>query len=69
MLVIIPDSMEQAMKRDLDRLRDSLPEDERPAFEAERHVHRQAIINFYAEHGTYPEVEAAEKRQEAARLQ
>lgn len=31
-LVIIPDAMEAAMKRDLDRLRDSLPEDERAAY-------------------------------------
>ena len=54
--VIIPDSMERAMKRDLDRLRDSLPENERAAFEAERHIHRQAIINHFAEHGTYPEI-------------
>lgn len=59
--VIVPDTMEQAMKRDLDRLRDSLPEDEREAFEAERHIHRQAIIDHYAEHGTYPEVASVQK--------
>ena len=59
--VIIPDSMEQAMERDLDRLRDSLPEDMRPTFEAERHIHRQAIIDFYAEHGTYPEIGGIEE--------
>lgn len=64
MLVIIPSSMEAAMKRDLDRLRDSLPEDERDAFEAERHIHRQAIIDFYAETGTYPEICGVEKRPE-----
>ena len=61
-LVIIPASMEQAMKRDLDRLRDSLPEDERPIFEAERHIHRQAIINSYAKTGRYPEVAGVEKK-------
>lgn len=61
-LVIIPESMEQAMKRDLDRLRDSLPEDERPIFEAERDIHRQAIINFYAKTGRYPEVAGVEKK-------
>lgn len=59
--VIIPGAMEQAMKRDLDRLRDNLPEDERAAFDAERHIHRQAIINHYAEHGTYPVIEGVEK--------
>ncbi len=56
-LVIIPASMEQAMKRDLDRLRDSLPE-------AERHIHRQAIINSYARTGRYPEVAGVEKKAE-----
>ena len=61
MLVIIPDAMEAAMKRDLDALRDSLPEDERDAFEAERHIHRQAIINHFAEHGSYPEIAGIEK--------
>lgn len=60
-LVIIPASMEQAMKRDLDRLRDSLPEDERPIFEAERHIHRQAIINSYARTGRYPKVAGVQK--------
>lgn len=54
-IVIIPETMEQAMKRDLDALRDSLPVDERAAFEAERDIHRQSIINHFAEHGTYPE--------------
>ena len=53
-LVIILDAMERAMKRDLDRLRDSLPEDERKAFDRERHIHRQAIINHFAKYGTYP---------------
>ena len=61
-IVIIPDSMEQAMKRDLDRLRDSLPEGERAIFEAERDIHRQAIINSYAKTGRYPEVAGIEKR-------
>lgn len=60
-LVIIPDSMEQAMKRDLDMLRDSLPENERDAFEAERGTHRQAIINHFAEYGSYPEIGGVEK--------
>lgn len=59
--VIIPDTMEQAMKRDLDGLRDGLPEDERPAFEAERHIHRQTIINHYAEYGTYPDIGGVSK--------
>lgn len=63
-LVIIPASMEQAMKRDLDRLRDSLPEAERPIFEAERDIHRQAIINSYAKTGCYPEVAGVEKKAE-----
>jgi hypothetical protein len=56
MFVIIPESMENAMKRDLDALRDSLPENERPLFEAEREHHRQAIINHYGEFGTYPQI-------------
>jgi hypothetical protein len=60
-LVIIPDVMEAAMKRDLDALRDSLPEGERAAFEAERHIHRQAIINHFADYGTYPEIGGVEK--------
>ena len=60
--VIIPDSMERAMKRDLDRLRDSLPEDEREAFDAERHIHRQTIIDAYARTGSYPEVASVERR-------
>ena len=60
-LVIIPDAMERAMRRDLDKLRDSLPEDERPAFEAERHIHRQAIIDHFAEHGSYPEIGGVER--------
>lgn len=60
--VIIPDTMEHAMKRDLDRLRNSLPKDEHPAFEAERHVHRQTIINHYAEHGTYPDIGGVSKQ-------
>lgn len=59
--VIIPDAMEQAMQRDLDRLRDSLPEDEREIFDAERPIHRQEIINHYAMHGTYPEICGVEK--------
>lgn len=59
--IIIPDSMEQAMKRDLDKLRDSLPEGEREAFEAERHIHRQAIIDHFAERGSYPEIGGVEK--------
>jgi len=56
MFVIIPDTMEAAMKRDLDGLRDSLPESDRATFEAERDVHRQTIIDHYAEHGTYPQL-------------
>ena len=66
MFVIIPDAMEQAMKRDLDRLRDSLPPEEREAFDAERHIHRQAIINHYAEHGSYPEIGGVERLGEVA---
>jgi hypothetical protein len=63
-LVIIPESMEAAMKRDLDRLRDSLPEDQREAFDAERHIHRQTIINHFADHGTYPEIAGVERTAE-----
>ena len=55
--VIIHDTMEAEMKRDLDKLRDSLPEDERKVFESERHIHRQTIINYFAEFGTYPQIE------------
>lgn len=60
-LVIIPDIMEQAMKRDLDALRDSLPEEERPIFEAQRDMYRQQIINHYAEYGSYPEIGGIKK--------
>jgi len=59
--VIIHDVMEKKMKEDLDRLRDSLPEDEREAFEAERRIHRQAIIDSFAEYGRYPEIGGIEK--------
>lgn len=59
--IIIPDTMEHAIKRDLDGLRDSLPEDERPVFDAERHIHRQTIIDHYAEHGVYPNIVAVSK--------
>lgn len=65
-IVIIPNSMESAMKRDLDALRDSLPENERPLFEAERDVHRQEIINFYADNGYYPSIGGVTKNQELA---
>lgn len=44
-------------------LRDSLPEEERAAFDAERHIHRQTIIDHYAEHGTYPEICGVERNQ------
>lgn len=60
-IVIVPESMEAAIKRDLDKLRDSLPEDEQPIFEAERDYHRQQILNHYAQFGTYPEIEGIEK--------
>jgi len=53
--------MEAAMTRDLDKLRDSLPADERDAFDAERDIHRQSIINHFAEYGTYPEIAGVEK--------
>lgn len=59
--VIIPEAMERAMKRDLDRLRDTLPEDERTAFDAERHIHRQAIIDHYATYGSYPDIGGVQK--------
>ncbi len=60
-LVIIHDVMERAMQRDLDKLRDSLPEEDRPKFEAERDIHRQAIINHFAEYGTYPDFSGVKK--------
>lgn len=63
MFVIIPEAMEAAMKRDLDNLRDSLPEEQRPLFEAERDYHRQQIINFYAENGSYPEIGGVTKNE------
>jgi hypothetical protein len=63
MIVIIPEAMELAMKRDLDKLRDSLPEDERPLFEAEREHHRQMIINHFAEYGSYPEIGGISKQE------
>lgn len=66
-LVIIPDVMEAAMQRDLDKLRDSLPEDERAAFEAERDYHRQEIINFYADNGYYPEIGGVKKNNQNSR--
>ncbi len=60
-LVIIPEAMERRMQNDLDALRDTLPENERQIFEAERHVHRQTIINHVAEHGSYPEIRGVER--------
>ena len=65
-IVIIPQSMEWAMKRDLDALRDSLPESERDKFEAERHIHRQEIINHYGEYGSYPEIGGITKNEDSA---
>lgn len=64
--IIITDTMEAAMKRDLDQLRDSLPEEERADFESERHVHRQAIINHFAEHGVYPQIDGVSRTSESA---
>lgn len=69
MFVIITASMEAAIKRDLDRLRDSLPESERAAFEAERHIHRQEIINHVADYGTYPNVEGVKRNTRAENAQ
>lgn len=60
-LVIIPEAMERAMERDLNLLRDSLPKAERSAFEAERDIHRQAIINHFAEYGSYPDIGGVQK--------
>lgn len=61
MLVIIPEAMERRMQEDLDSLRDSLPEAEREIFEAERHVHRQEIINFFADNGYYPTINGLDR--------
>lgn len=61
--VIIPETMESAMQRDLDALRDSLPEDERDAFDSERHIHRQAIIDHFAKYGSYPDIAGVERVQ------
>lgn len=61
MFIIVTDIMEASIKRDLDVLRDSLPEKERHMFEAERDIHRQAIINHFGEFGTYPEIGGVEK--------
>ena len=66
--VIIPDTMEHAMKRDLDSLRDSLPKDEHSAFDAERHIHRQTIVDHYAEHGTYPNIAGVSKQVDLLRV-
>lgn len=62
-LVIIPEAMEQAMKRDLDGLRDTLPEADREGFDAERDIHRQTIINHYAEYGVYPTFDGVKKNE------
>lgn len=67
MLVIVTEAMESAIKRDLDALRDQLPEDERPIFEAERHIHRQEIINFFGTHGYYPVVEGINRQTDGGR--
>lgn len=64
--VIIHDAMERRMQSDLDALRDSLPEDERPIFEAERHIHRQEIINHYGRFGSYPEIAGITKSPQEA---
>ena len=63
MFIIIPDTMEHAIKRDLDALRDGLPENERDAFEAQRDIHRKAIIDYFGKHGCYPEIGGIEKIQ------
>jgi len=62
MLVIIPDAMEMAMQRDLDKMRDSLPKEEHELFEQERPLIRQQLINFFAENGSYPIVAGIERK-------
>jgi hypothetical protein len=59
--IIVTESMEHAIKRDLDALRDTLPETERTIFESEYSVHRQAILDHFAEYGTYPQIGGVEK--------
>lgn len=59
--VIIPRSMDDAIERDLDKIRDTLPEAEHAAFDADRPHNRQVIINHFAEHGTYPEISGVER--------
>lgn len=60
MFILIPDVMEAAMKRDLDKLRDSLPESEHALFEQERHLIRDQIVQHYGEYGTYPVIDGIE---------
>ena len=66
-LIIIHDYIEDRINKDLDALRDSLPENERAAFEAERHIHRQTIINHIGDYGTYPEITGVELNPDANR--
>lgn len=60
-LIIIPDAVSKRIEKDLDALRDSLPENDRPLFESEREIHRQEIINHIGEYGSYPEIGGIEE--------
>ena len=53
--------MEIAMNRVLDTLRDSLPGNEHPLFETDKHLIRDQIIQHYGEYGTYPIIAGIER--------
>ena len=64
MFIVVTDSLDSAINRSLDTLREMLPENERSLFDAERHIHRDNIIAVYDESGKYPEIVGIEKRNE-----
>lgn len=61
-VVLIPDYLDERMERDLDIMRDSLPESDRPIFESERSEYKQIIINYIADNGGYPTTLGVQKK-------
>ena len=61
MFLIITDAMEAAMNRDLDKMREQLPESEHELFDKERPLIRQQLVDFFAENGSYPVVDGIER--------
>jgi len=66
-LILIPNYVSEQIDEDLAKLRESLPEDERPIFDSEIDHHRNAILCHIHEYGTYPDIGGIERNEEAAK--